>query len=143
MTSAVKTPLAVEMDAELNGLANGAYSIASGVIENEAYTYMALELNLASLTPVAGQQVAIYLLPSLDGTNYEDGGGAVAPPNIAFLCAIDLRAATAAQRRVVTDLFVPPFNFKLVVQNVSIAGGVAFASSGNTLKYRLYTRQAV
>lgn len=137
--------IATALSTELNSLANGSYSNASSAIDNLTglYTHMALELYLASLTPVAGQTIAVYLVPTIDGTNYEDGGGATAPPNIAYLCSFDLRAATAAQYRAVVDIPIPPFAFKLILNNVTITSGVALASSGNTLKYRRYTMQAV
>lgn len=145
MKWAAPESIATALSAELNSLANGSYSAASGAIDNATglYTHMALELYLASLTPVAGQQVAIYLVPSIDGTNYEDGGGAVAAPSVSFLCAFDLRAATAAQYRAQVNIPIPPFAFKLILQNVTITSGVALASSGNTLKYRRYNMQAV
>ena len=139
------TTIATALSTELDGLANGGYSNASSAIDNEAglYQFIELELNLASLTPVAGQSVAVYLLPSLDGTNYADGGGAVAPPDEALLTIFSLRAATAAQRRVSMVLEMPPLLGKLVVGNMTITSGVAFAASGNTLKYRLFNVQAV
>jgi hypothetical protein len=141
------TPEAIQtaLTTELNSLANGAYSNASGAIDNLTglYTHMALELYLDSLTPVAGQTIAVYLVPSIDGTNYEDGGGAVAPPAISYLCSFDLRAAAAAQRRAQTDIPIPPFAFKLILGNLAITSGVALAAANNTLKYRRYYMQAV
>lgn len=141
------TPEAIQtaLSTELNSLANGSYSAASAAIDNLTglYTHMALELYLASLTPVAGQMISIYLVPTIDGTNYEDGGGAVAAPNVSYLCSFDLRSATAAQYRAVAEIPIPPFSFKLIVANVTITSGVALASSGNTLKYRRYYMQAV
>lgn len=137
--------IATALSTELNSLANGSYSNASGAIDNATglYQFMQLELYLASLTPVAGQSVAVYLLPTLDATNYADGGGAVAPSSGAFLCSFELRAAAATQRRVSRILEIPPLSFTLVVNNVTITSGVAFASSGNTLKYRRFYMQAV
>ena len=137
--------IATALSTELNGLANGSYSNASGAIDNETglYQFMQVELNLASLTPVSGQSVAVYLLSSLDGTNFADGGGAVAPPDGSLLTIFSLRAATAAQRRVSSVLEAPPLQFKLVVCNMTITSGVAFGATGNTLKYRLFNVQSV
>ncbi|MCB0038685.1 MAG: hypothetical protein KDI56_09575 [Xanthomonadales bacterium] len=149
MTTELKwtTPesIATALSTELNSLANGSYSAASSAIDNATglYQFIELELYLASLTPVSGQSVTVYLLASADGTNYASGGGSVAPPSNALLTVFDLRAATATQRRVSRVLEIPPLSFKLVVGNASIASGVAFASSGNTLKYRRFNVQAV
>lgn len=130
---------------ELNTLTNGSYSAASAAITNETggtglYEYMALELVLASLTPTGTPSISVFLLPTVDGTNYEDGGGATAPASGALLCVFDLSTATAAKRRTRSGLVIPPLDFKLVLLN---SAGPSLASSGNTLRYRRYFEQSV
>lgn len=128
---------ATVMTTALDGLANGAYSAVSTAIANETglYPYMAVEVYLASLTPAAGGYVALYLLPTVDATNYEDGGGAVAPPTGSLIAMMDLRNAAAAQRRMRYDIPIPPLGFYLVLYNGS---GVALAANSNTIKTRRY-----
>lgn len=123
---------------ELNSLANGSYSAASSAIDNatDLYQWMHLELVLASLTPVSGQSVAVYLIPSLDGTNYEDGGGATAPYPHSAIWVGQLSTSTGAKRLVARNIMIPNLKFKLVVGNLTITSGVAFGASGNTLSYR-------
>lgn len=121
---------------ELNSLANGSYSSASSAIDNEAglFLYLDLELLLASLTPTGAPTVSVYAVYSIDnGTNFEDGGGATAPPNAALLCTIDLSTSASIKRRTRVNLSIAPLQFKLVVLNNS---GVSFAASGNTVRYR-------
>ena len=137
--------IATALSTELNALANGSFSNASAAIANETdlFQFINLELALSSLTPVAGQMVAVYLLPTLDGTNYADGGGAVALPNENLIATISLSTSTGAKRRVVNNILIPPLGFKLVVGNLAITSGVAFGATGSTLKYRRHNGQSV
>lgn len=138
------TPAAIStvLDTGLNSLANGSYSAAASAYDNETnlYEFASYELNLGSLTPASGGYCQLYLVYSLDGTNFEDGGGATAPPANALVATFDLRAATAAQRRVVENIQLSPFQFKEILYN---GAGVALAASGNTVKRRLHNEQVV
>ena len=131
---------------ELNALANGSYTAASAAIDNEAglYQFMDVWLHLVSLTPVAGQAIGLYLLPSLDsGTTYQDGGAAVVPPAESVIWAFSLTATATAKERVGVNILIPPLKFKLVVGNLTITSGVALAATLNTLKYRRHNGQGV
>ena len=143
ITYSAPTSIATALGAELNNLANGAYSAASGAIDNSTtkHLYMALELNLASLTPgAANTGITIYLIPSIDATNYGDGGGAVAPGFETYLCCFAALSTSAGVKlRTIAGLPIPPFLFKLVLLNGS---GVALAAAANTLEYRLYSELA-
>lgn len=125
---------------ELNSLADGSYTNASSAIDNETdlYKFIDFEVVLASLTPTGSPYVAIYAVPSLDGTNYADGGGATAPRNSSLLAVLDTSTSTGAKRLVVTNILIPPLKFKLIAQNKC---GVSLASSSNTLKYRRHNGQ--
>lgn len=127
--------IATALSTDLNSLANGSYSAASSAIDNETdrYKFINLEVVLASLTPTGSPYVAIYAVYSLDGTNYADGGGSVAPRNSSLLAVLDTSTSTGAKRLVSGNHVLLPLKFKLVEYN---ALGVAMASSGNTLKYR-------
>lgn len=143
LTYSTPTSIATALGTELNNLANGAYSAASAAIDNSStkHLYMALELNLASLTPgAANTGCSVYLIPSVDGTNYGDGGGAVVPGPETYLCCFAaLSTGAGAKLRTMAGLPVPPLLFKLVLLNGS---GVALAASGSTLEYRLYSEQS-
>jgi hypothetical protein len=139
----VPNTIATALSTELNSLANGSYTNASSAIDNETdlYEYLDLELLLASLTPSGSPYCSVYLTKSIDsGTNFEDGGGATAPPGAALICTFDLSTSTGAKRRVMGNLLIPPLQFKLIVLNSS---GVSLASSGNTLRYRRHNEQSV
>ncbi len=142
ITYSTPTAIATALSSDLNSLANGAYSAASGAIDNTAtkHLYMALQLRLASLTPgAANTGISVYLLPCTD-TTYPDGGGAVVPGPETYLCCFAaLSTAAGAKARDMAGLIVPPLAFKLVILNGS---GVALAASGSTLAYRLYSEQA-
>lgn len=131
--------IATALTTELNSLANAAQSSASAAIDNETdlYQYIELELVLASLTPTGAPYSLVYLVKSVDGTNYEDVTTSAAH---AVLAVFPMSTAVAAKRICIANLLIPPCKFKLVVQNQA---GPALASSGNTLKYRRYNEQAV
>ena len=135
--------IATALTTELNNLANGAYSAASTAIDNRTtlYPYIWFEVYLGSLTPTAGGYIGIYIIPSLDETNYADGGGAVAPAAHLLLCTLDLSTSAGVKRKVTKAAFeCPPMLFSLVLYNAS---GVALAATTNTLKYRMGYEQAV
>lgn len=128
---------------ELNSLANAAYSNASAAIDNTVQLcfWMDLELQVTYGTgPTVNLPVEIYLLPSLDGTNYPDGGGAVAPATNLYVGSFILAAVTTAQRLAVTGIPVPPSKFKLVARN---GADQTMAASGNIVRYTLYNEAAV
>ena len=130
---------------ELNSLANGTSNNGT-VIDNETNraTHMDLQLHLASLNLSAqtNPSVTIHLLETADGsTTYDDGDDATAndalqsakPPAAIF----PLREGTAAETKDVTisGIQIPPGRWLIALTNET---GVAFAVSGNTLKYRTY-----
>jgi hypothetical protein len=97
-----------------------------------------MELNLASLTPTAGGYVALYLVPTIDGTNYplfDTGASPGTANNNYFVGSFSTKAAAAAQRIAMREIQLPPGKYKLAVYN---GAGVALAASGNTLSWRPY-----
>ena len=104
---------------------------------------MDISLALASAAFVAPNFVGVYLYPlNSDGSTYGDGrfgtSASGAPSAVYFVGNINLVAATQAQEGTLTGVLMPAGAFKIVLYN---QGGVAFASSGNTCKYRTYNRQ--
>lgn len=128
---------------ELNALANGAYSAASAAQDNatDLYEQADFELNVTYGTnPSAGGYCGLYIVYSLDGTNYEDGGGAVAPPATRWVGNFPLRAVTTAQKISLPGIRLSPLKFKAVLVNSS---GQAMGASGHTLLMRRYHEQGV
>lgn len=131
--------IASALTTELNSLANGSLSSLSAAIDNatDLYQYMSLELNLASLTPVAPNRCDIYLFPSIDGTNYADGSISLSQ---CFLCSILVTTGAGVKLSTAVNLLIPPLKFKLGLYNQT---GVSLAASGSTLEYRRYNEQSV
>lgn len=138
-TAAAVTALTTELD----GLANNTNSAASAAFDNATEKAIWHDLELAvtfGTAPADNSPVELYLLPSVDGTNYPDGGGTVTPrPNL-LAGVFFMRNITTAQRHVVQRIEVPPGLFKYVLRNAS---GQAFSASGHTLKYRPHEMQSV
>lgn len=132
--------LTTALSTELNSLANGSFSSAYA-LDNESglYQFINFELVLASLTPVAGQCVGIYIMAAVDSTpNYPDAN---AVDNLVAVLA--LSTSTSAKRKDATNILIPPFKLNITVGNISITSGVAFGASGNTLKFRRHNGQGV
>lgn len=135
--------IATVLSTELNSLANNAYSAASaaqGSDTGAAAIYADFELVIASFTPGTNPVVELYLLRSVDGTNYEDGGGSVVPSQDAYVGAFQIASGTGAKRAVLRDVALPPGLWKAVIKNVT---GAALPASGNTLKVRPHTLQVI
>lgn len=130
---------------ELNSLTTGSFSAAGPALGSDATTaadlYGDIEIVATYGTaPTAGTTIDVYLIPSADGTNYADGGGAVAPAKGLMVGSGELRAVTTAQRMVIRDVPLPPGLFKVVAQN---NGGQTLAATANTVKIRPHSMQSV
>jgi len=128
---------------DLNSLADGG-NVLGDVISNDAagelYMFADVELYLATTTSRGTDaRVELYLLPTVDGSNYAYGGASLDPANNTHVGDFQLDAsATAARYVVLRNILLPPEDFRFLIINEI---GVAFASSGNTLKYLLYNIQ--
>ena len=129
----------------LNSLANT--SLAAGTVfdntqgaAGDGYTLMDVELVVAFATaPTIPSAITLWVLAAPDGTNYEDGDATTTParqPDLVF----PMRAVTTAQR-ISIRAALPWGLIKPLLKND--ATGQALAASGNTLKFRLATREAV
>lgn len=123
---------ATALTTELNSLASGSISSASSAIDNttDLYLYMSVELALASLNPTGTPYCNLYLVKSLDGSNFEDLSTSASHEVVAVF---PMATGSAAKRIVVANILIPPLQFKLAVENQT---NVSLASSGSTLKYR-------
>lgn len=133
------------MTTGLNSLANNGL-VAGSVYDNtvgaagDGYTLCDVELVVTYGTaPGVSTGCTLWFLGSADGTNYEDGSSSVTPgrlPDAVF----PLLAVTTAQR--INRRVLLPWG-KLTPLLKNDGTGVAMAASGNTLKIRPATRQAV
>lgn len=132
----------------LNSLASGA-SIDSAAIDNTStgspanMTLADFEINLASvnITSATGY-FSIYLIPSIDGTNYPDYTTGTTPvtPAHYFAGQMNTIAKNGTQRQTLVGVQLPPGKFKVVLVNNT---GVALAASSNVLTMRRYSLQSV
>lgn len=129
---------------DLNALASGAKSAASTAFDNanasNRHLFGTFELYVTYGTaPTAGRTVDLYLLPTVDGTNYADGSASVDPASNLYAGSFVLRNVNTAQRLVLAFVELPPTLFKAMVIN---RGGQAFSASGHTLKMAVYSYES-
>ena len=141
------TPDTAVAGASLNSLGgSGSYALGAAIDNTTGlFTDADLLITLSSnvTTSSGNPNIAVWILPSLDGTNYpETGGGAsagVAPINL-LAGTILLPAATGVQHMVLRGIILPPSLFKVQIQNNL---GVALPSSGNSCSLYRYRLQGV
>lgn len=126
---------------ELDSLANNGRVLGAkidNVADGENEMFLALELYVAAQggARAAGACVDVYDLSSVDDTNFCYGDASLDPPPSTLLHSFPLDATTNARYVVETRLSIAPFDFKLLIKQRT---GQAFAGSGNTLKYRIYS----
>jgi hypothetical protein len=135
------TPNAIQtiMSTELNSLANNANAIAGSAINNETGLGLFADFLLTctfAVSPTAETFLNLYLLPSLDGTNYPDGSNTITPNSNCLIGALPVRAVNTVQRINLPKVALPPFHFLILVRNE--ATGAALSATGNTLVARTY-----
>lgn len=131
---------------DLNSLANSTSESTGKVLCDEIdntsnlHFYMMLELVLASITSGSGAPyVGLWLLIPADGSTYETGTTSIDPAKPQHVIFPLKASYTGAQTVVIDGIPIPPSKFKFLLQNKA---GIAFASSGNTLKYKTYSEQS-
>ena len=139
--------LATIMSTDLNSLAHNTTNIGAVMIDNTSYKHhnLVAELYLASvdLSSQTGLVVELYLVPSIDGTNYCDAGADASttdlPPGSAHIGTFYIQKTSAIHRSsIVCKGCLQALKYKPVLINKT---GVAFASSGNILKTRTNSDQ--
>lgn len=132
---------ATVLDTGLNALANAA-AATSATISNDQTTeldqYADFELAFTmNVAPTADRALSLYIVRSVDGTNFEDGTAA-RPPRNGWAGAFPSAASTAAQRVVVSGVLLPPGDFRVLLVNET---GQSLSASGHTLKMLAYRQQ--
>lgn len=122
-----------------SGLSNNAYSNAGTAYDNSANLYEWGEFEFAGTfgtAPTANTTIDLYLVPSADGANYADGGGAVAPDIGDYACSFQVRAVTTAQRRVRKNVILPLYSFRAVALNNATGQVVPNTSTVKVTPYK-------
>ena len=112
------------LDTQIASLASGSMSTASNAVDNDTNhdLYADLELNLASFDPTAPGRCDVYILCSIDGTNYPPAtAAALRNQGSQLLCSFPLDDASALQRVVVRNVLLPNCKFKVCLDNQSNA----------------------
>lgn len=79
--------------------------------------FLALELTWTAATAnTAGQVVEVYILYSLDGTNYEDGDGSTDPYKAPVGAFVD-DGGTGAQKQTIVGIPIAPYKFKVLIKS--------------------------
>ncbi len=137
--SARGTNPATVIDTGLNSLANNAAAL-SAAQSNDAATegdlYADLELAVTfGTSPTENALVEVYIVRTVDGTNYETDSSEGRPKN-GYVGGFVVDNVTSAQRLILPMILLPPLDFKILLINKS---GQAFPASGSTLKAYYYT----
>lgn len=147
MTDVRKTAYLAEaqtaLSTDLNSDANDWWSALSGEFDNSTngYMFMDIEVNLAVPTTAwsgADSAYEVYVVPSVDGTNYPDYAESVGTEeqenNQYFVGSITTQGAgSVAARQVIRGVEVPNGKFKIGGRNRTNS---VLGASGNTVKWR-------
>lgn len=131
----------------INSLLDNEWTNFSDEIDNltNLYAFVDLELVLGSAAYTGTDSgMEIYLIPTVDGTNYPTWTGDVTTDqqanNIFFVGFIPLTGTTAAQRGTLLRVALPNGKYRWGVRN---RGNVTLAATGNTLSWRPHTVTSV
>lgn len=126
----------------MKGLANGS-SVLSVEIDNtsgrEQYAEFEALARCVSV-PTGSPYLECHIVQAVDGSNYEDGDASTRPGRMASF-VIPLRLVNSQQRAAVTQVWLPPTKFKVLVANRT--GVDLTATDGeNLLTIRTYSPEA-
>ena len=125
----------------LVSLAAGEYTDASDAIDNSTNLYLLADWELVvdfdTTAPTDGGTFALYLIPSVDDTNYADwvGDGTVNEPTneVNYVGSFTVSDILTSQRLVLMDVVMPPGKFKVGIRNNT---SQPLTSGAHTLKWR-------
>ncbi|MEW5857405.1 MAG: hypothetical protein AB1861_08490 [Cyanobacteriota bacterium] len=126
---------------ELNNLANNT-RVAGQILDNTITRALFANLELAvqfTVAPNADSLIQLYLLPSIDGTNYADGSPTIAPGVESFTTNFVLKNTLNLQRIPAQRIPLDPFRYLPLIVNTS---GQAFPASGSTLRIASFSYES-
>jgi hypothetical protein len=147
--SGYKAAAQTALSTELNSLANDTWCSLSAEIDNSTNGYMFadFEVNLAAaIFDGADAAVELYLVPSLDDTNFptflDSGSTDNQENNQYFIGSVTVRDddASVTSRGTLRGVELPPGKFKIGARNRT---NIGLASSGNTVKWRPWQYSSV
>jgi hypothetical protein len=123
------------MTTDLDSIADDANSAASSAIDNTTALRLFEDLEFllkdnGTNSPTAGGVIEVYLLASVDGTNYPDGSTSIDPAANTFVGVFNTRVVSTDQRMVLRGISLPALKYKYLIINKT---GMAFTTA-NTLK---------
>jgi len=137
---AAATSIAWASGQTLNSLLDNEWTDLSDAIDNSTnkYLFADLEIYLASAAFTGYDSVIhIFLVPSVDGTNYPNWTGNVTTDEQEnqphYIGTVVTSGATGTQRMVLRNVVLPNGLFKFGFRSEA---NVTLAGSGNTAKYR-------
>jgi len=133
---------------QLNSLTDNEYTDLSDEIDNSTDLYESVDLRLvlasASFVTPSDCGIEVFLIPTVDGTNYPTWTGNTTTDQVHnnpfFVGYIPLTGTTAAQAGVLMDVPLPDGKYKWAVRS---RANVSLAASGNTLYWRPHSIQSV
>ena len=122
---------------DLNSLAHAGYAFGTdtdNIVDNSVALKLLLFaiLNLGSITPTGAAHMRLFLVRSIDGTNYEDPQTAADPPAGMPGWSRGMFAGASAKVILFGPILLSPGKSKILIGNSS---GVSLAASGNSVKY--------
>ena len=124
---------------QFTALTDNEWTDESDAIDNAAnkYMFVDLEINLGSAAFTGTDSaIEIYLIPTIDGTNFGDWVGNVTTDeqenNAYFVGSVTTSGTTAAQRLILRGVALPNDEYKWGIRN---RGNVTLNAT-NTLKWR-------
>lgn len=139
MKWSARTSAACAISTAFDSLADGA-NASSAAISPSGYLYSDWEIfaGFTGTLPANGY-MDVFLLTTLDDTNYADGNSTVDPP-VTPDFNFPLRATSGSQRVIQKNVLLPSGSFAVVAINES---GCALAAAGNLLRYTFHTAEQV
>lgn len=133
-----------------DAMADDEWTNASDTIDNSAagagylFADLLVDLGSAVFPALADNAIELYLIPSVDGTNFPDftGGGTVTDEqenNQYFVGSVTILQGTATYSGALRGVELPPGKFKLAIRS---RAGVALNAT-NTLKWRPWSYSSV
>lgn len=130
----------------LDDLVNGNLILSAAYDNSTAldlYADFECDLCYATGPPAAGVKVGeLYLLPSVDGTNYPEGSATITPQQALLIGAVESRnsSTTALERLSVPGVPIPPGKFKVAFKNTS-AVTLKSSATAKAVQMRPYQMQ--